>query len=87
MAYLIEVPVEGGGRLLVEACEADMPRGLELAAMGPDEVGVEFGIVPDTGTGAIITKGTTEVHFTVTLTWKRTGPDADTAEATGDAGH
>jgi hypothetical protein len=72
MAYPIEVPVESGGRLLVEACEADLPSGLELAARGP---------------GEIVAKRTAEVHFTDTLTWKRTGPDAGTAKAAGDAWH
>jgi hypothetical protein len=121
MAYLIEVPVEGGGWLLAEAGEADLPSNLELAAvgpgaiaaqaqrslqeaidqvrpaieavrqrlatMGPDEVGIEFGIVLGAETGAIVAMSTAEAHFTDTLTWKRTGPDADTTEAAGDAGH
>lgn len=119
MAYLIEVPVEGGGQLLVEAGEADLPSGLELAAvgpgeivaraqrsvqeaidqvrpaieavrlrlaaMGPDEVGIEFGIVLGAETGAIVAKGTAAVHFTVTLTWKRPGPVVDPAVASGTA--
>ena len=42
-----------------------------LTAMAADEVAVEFGIVLGAETGAIIAKGTAEVHFTVTLTWKR----------------
>lgn len=32
MAYLIEVPVEGGGLLRVQAAEEDIPAGLEPAA-------------------------------------------------------
>jgi hypothetical protein len=105
MAYLIEVPVDAGGRLLVQANEDDLPGGLELAALRPgevvararesveaavdqikpavdaiagrlkamaaDEVAVEFGIVLGAETGAVIAKGTAEVHFTVTLTWQR----------------
>lgn len=41
-----------------------------LDAMQPDEVSVEFGIVLGAETGVVVAKGTTEVHFTVTLTWK-----------------
>lgn len=119
MAYLIEVPVEGGGRLLVEAGEADLPDGLELAAvgpgeivararanlqeaidqirpaivavrerlaaMGPDEVGVEFGIVLGAETGVVVAKGTAEVHFTVTLTWMRPGPGVGAMVVAGHA--
>jgi hypothetical protein len=104
MTYLVEVPIETGGRLLVQASEEDLPVGLELAArrpseilahaaqpleqaldelrpaveavrsrlsaMAPDEVTVEFGIVLGAETGVVVAKGTTEVHFTVTLTWK-----------------
>jgi hypothetical protein len=44
MAYLIEVPVEGGGRLLVEACEVDLPGGLELAAVGEPDDGVQVAV-------------------------------------------
>jgi hypothetical protein len=109
MAYLIEVPVEAGGRLLVQAAAEDLPGSLELASLRPgdvvararesaeaaidqikpaisavagrlrtmaaDEVAVEFGIVLGAETGAVIAKGTAEVHFNVTLTWKRE-PDA-----------
>ena len=42
-----------------------------LKAMAADEVEVEFGIVLGAETGAVIAKGTAEVHFTVTLHWKR----------------
>jgi hypothetical protein len=104
MTYLVEVPIEAGGRLLVQASEEDLPHGLELAArspgeiltraaqplgqaldelrpavetvrrrlsdLAPDEVTVEFGIVLGAETGVVVAKGTTEVHFTVTLTWK-----------------
>lgn len=37
MTYLIDVPVEGGGQLLVEATEVDLPADLVLAAR-PGEV-------------------------------------------------
>ena len=112
MAYVIEVPVEAGGRLLVQATGDELPGELELASLRPgevvararesveaafdqvkpaveavagrlkamaaDEVAVEFGIVLGAETGAIIAKGTAEVHFTVTLTWKRGDGDAGT---------
>lgn len=105
MVYVIEVPVEAGGRLLVQAHEEDLPGALELASLRPgevvararesveaaidqikpainavtgrlkamaaDEVEVEFGIVLGAEAGAVIAKGTAEVHFTVTMTWKR----------------
>jgi hypothetical protein len=105
MTYVIEFPVEAGGRLLVQARADDLPDTLELAALRPgevaararesveaaidqikpainavaerlkavaaDEVAVEFGIVLGAEAGAIIAKGTAEVHFTVTLSWKR----------------
>ena len=105
MVYVIEIPVEAGGNLLVQATADDLPDGLELAAVRPgevaararesveaaidqlkpainavadrlkamaaDEVTVEFGIMLGAEAGAIIAKGTAEVHFTVTLNWKR----------------
>jgi hypothetical protein len=105
MAYVMEVPVDAGGRLLVQIPENELPAALELASLRPgdvvarasesveaafdqikpavnamasrlraiaaDEVAVEFGIVLGAETGAVIAKGTAEVHFIVTLTWKR----------------
>lgn len=38
VSYLIDVPVEGGGRLLVEAAGWQVPGELELAAAGPGEM-------------------------------------------------
>ena len=104
MAYVIEIPVEAGGRCSSRPGE-DLPGALELASLRPgevvararesveaaidqikpainavaarlkamsaDEVAVEFGIVLGAETGAVIAKGTAEVHFTVTLSWKR----------------
>jgi hypothetical protein len=104
MTYVIEVPIDNGGQLLVQASEEDLPAGLELAAlrpgaivarlgqsldsaldqlkpavqtvrrhlvaMAPDEVEVEFGIVLGAETGVVVAKGTSDVHFTVKLTWK-----------------
>ena len=43
MAYLIEVPVEGGGRLLVAAQVDDLPGDLELAALRPGEIAARAG--------------------------------------------
>ncbi len=36
--YLIEVPIEGGGCLLVQVTDADLPRDLDLASTRPSEV-------------------------------------------------
>jgi Trypsin-co-occurring domain 1 len=106
MAYVMEVPVTGGGRLLVQVDEDDLPGGLgsaargragqvvavakdsvedaldqlepavgavasRLKAMAADEVTVEFGIVLSAEGNAIVAKGSAEVHFTVTLAWKK----------------
>jgi hypothetical protein len=38
MSYLIEVPVESGARLLVQASDDDLPGDLELAALRPGEI-------------------------------------------------
>lgn len=42
-----------------------------LRAMAADEVSVEFGLVLGIEGGPVIAKSTAEVHFTVTLTWRR----------------
>ncbi|MGH3699275.1 MAG: CU044_2847 family protein [Pseudonocardiaceae bacterium] len=47
-----------------------------LVAMSPDEVSVEFGLTLGVETGVVIAKGTSEMHFAVTLTWKRPGSAA-----------
>ena len=107
MVYLIEVPVDGGGRLLVQASDAELPGDLQLAAVrpgevvararqsleqaldeikpavravldrlvatSPDEMTVEFGLTLGAETGAVIAKGSAEMHFAVTLNWKRPG--------------
>jgi Trypsin-co-occurring domain 1 len=58
-----------------------------LRALAADELTVEFGIVLGVEGGVIIAKGSAEVHFTVTLTWKRDddttkkAPDGDAAKA------
>ena len=104
--YLIEVPVEGGGRLVVQVTDAELPGELQLAArpgeviakarqsleqaldqikpairavldrlvaMSPDEVSVEFGLTLGAETGIVVAKGSSEMHFAVTLGWKRPG--------------
>jgi NTP-dependent ternary system trypsin peptidase co-occuring protein len=110
MVYLIEVPVEGGGHLLVQVSDAELPGDLQLAAarpgevvararqsleqaldqikpamravldrlvaMSPDEVRVEFGLTLGAETGMVVAKGTSEMHFAVTLGWKRPGSAA-----------
>ncbi len=112
--YLIEVPVEGGGRLMVEVSAAELPGDLELAGarpgevvararesleqaldqikpalravldrlvtMAPDEVSVEFGLTLGAETGVVIAKGTSEMHFAVTLGWKRPHPGPAAAD-------
>jgi hypothetical protein len=112
MTYLIEVPVDGGGRLVVQVAEQDLPGGLVLAslrpgeivaraqeslekalaqvrpavravldqmtALGPDEIAVEFGVLLGAGADIVIAKGTSEVHFTVGLTWNRPESTTDT---------
>jgi len=106
--YLIEVPVEGGGRLLVQVSDAELPGDLQLAAARPgevvararqsleqaldqikpairavldrlvamsaDEVSVEFGLTLGAETGVVVAKGTSEMHFAVTLSWTRPHP-------------
>jgi hypothetical protein len=37
----------------------------------PDECGVEFGLKLGGETGVIVAKGTAEVNFVITLTWKK----------------
>ncbi len=63
--YLVEVPVEGGGRLVVQVSGTELPGELRLAAR-PGE-GAQTGIV--------VAKGTSEMHFAVTLGWKRPHPE------------
>ena len=117
MAYVMEVPVTDGGRLLVQVDDSDLPDGLvpaarrrpdqvvavakesveeaidqikpgieavaaRLKAMAADEVTVEFGLVLSAEGGAIIVKGSAEVHFTVTLAWKQQGAGGKTARST-----
>ena len=109
LTYLIQVPIESGGRLVVQASDEDagdlqlaalrpgevvakasesVERAIaalqpairavrsQLEAMSPDETTVEFGVLLGGETGVIVAKGTSEVHFTVTLTWRRAVPEA-----------
>ena len=38
MAYVIEFPVDAGGRMLVQVNEDDLPRAIELASLRPGDV-------------------------------------------------
>ncbi len=44
-------------------------------ATNPDECTVEFGLKIGGETGVIVAKGTAEVNFSVSLTWKRASSD------------
>jgi hypothetical protein len=66
---------------LKPAIAATTSRLRELAA---DEVTVEFGLVLGVEGGVVIAKGTAEVHFTVTLSWKR--PDDDKGDIAAEPG-
>lgn len=121
MAYLVEIPVDGGGVLRVQGSEDDIPDGLDLAArtgrgglvilqakesvqaaldeirpaitataarlrsMAADEVTVEFGLLLGVEGSAVVAKGKGEVHFTVTLTWKRPDTELPAGTAGPDA--
>jgi len=56
-----------------------------LRALAADEVSVEFGLVLGAEAGVVVAKGSAEVHFTVTLSWKRADteqvPEPGTAQA------
>ena len=55
-----------------------------LRKLAADEVTVEFGLLLGVEGGVIVAKGSAEVHFTVTLTWKHAdeqAPAAPTAPA------
>ena len=38
MAYVVEFPLDDGGRVLVQASDKDLPGDLELAAVRPGEI-------------------------------------------------
>lgn len=103
MTYLVEVPIDGGGRMVVEAAPDTLPGELELAALrpgeivmqvgqslesaldaikpslaalrdaliatAPREVTIEFGLAIGGETGIVVARGTSKVHFAVTMTW------------------
>jgi hypothetical protein len=109
MDCVLEVPLDSGGTLLVEADRAELPEGLELAtaqpgrmvirageslersldrlqpamaavserlrALGPDGFTVEFGLTMAAEAGLVVARGSSEVHFAVTLSWARPGSD------------
>lgn len=43
----------------------------KLRDLSPDDLTVEFGLTLTAETGVIVAKGSTEVHFTVTLAWSK----------------
>jgi hypothetical protein len=55
----------------------------KLRAFAADEVTVEFGLVLGVEGGVVVAKGSAEVHFTVTLTWKR---QEQAAKGSGESG-
>lgn len=55
-----------------------------LKTMSADEVTVEFGLVLTAEGNAVVTKGSAEVHFTMTLAWKK--QDATGKPATASSG-
>lgn len=103
MMRILQIPVDGGGQLLVEgttsngsgalgmaaghggdaigrarqSLESSLDQltpaleavGEKLLALKPGGVTVEFGLTFAAEAGLIVAKGSTEVHFTVTLTW------------------
>lgn len=71
MSLLIEVPVEGGGRLLVEAAPEQLPGELRLAS-------------GQATPGEVVAKGSSEVHFTVSLAWR--SPESSAPVRAGVAG-
>ncbi len=56
-----------------------------LRSMAPDEFEVEFGIVLSAESGVVLAKGSADVHFNVTLSWKRSDETRTPAEI-GQAG-
>jgi hypothetical protein len=48
----------------------------KLGGSGAKEITVEFGLVLGVEAGVVVAKGSTEVHFTVTLSWSRPEPPA-----------
>jgi Trypsin-co-occurring domain 1 len=79
------VPLADGSEMLVAVDPRDVPEDLVLEKITPtvhavsewvrarssDECGVEFGLKLGGETDVIVTKGTAEVNFVVTLTWKK----------------
>lgn len=45
--------------------------GNKIQELAADEMTIEFGLTLGAEVGAIVTKGTAEAHFNVTLTWRR----------------
>jgi hypothetical protein len=48
-----------------------------LRDLSPDDLTVEFGLTLTAETGIVVAKGSTEVHFTVTLAWSKDSTPTD----------
>jgi Trypsin-co-occurring domain 1 len=116
VAYLIEVPLEGGDRIVAEvepelvdgelmlasapgkiAAQARETLEKSLAQLGPAlsgmlgtlraarpaEMQVQFGIKLGGETGVVVAKGTAEVNFLVTMTWRQDSPARRRGPVTG----
>lgn len=55
----------------------------KLRDLSPDDLAVEFGLTLTAEAGIIVAKGSTEVHFKVTLAWSRNG-GSRSADSDGD---
>jgi hypothetical protein len=55
----------------------------KLRDLSPDDLTVEFGLTLTAETGIVVAKGSTEVHFTVTLAWSRDSTPTDTNTSGG----
>jgi len=112
---LMEVPLDGGGAIVVEVAAGSVPDELVLAssdpgsvaararrtleeslahvlpavralrdsvvAVAPDEAQVEFSLNIGGETGLVFAKGTAEVNFKVTMTWRRGEPASSDGHA------
>lgn len=75
LASLVPGKVAARARTTLEEALADLKPSLTkvvdvLREMAPGEMTVEFGVKMGGEVGVIIAKGTAEVHFKVTMSWK-----------------
>jgi prefoldin subunit 5 len=57
----------------VKGAVESMLQSLRSLAQPPDEVAVEFGVMMNAETGAVIAKAAAEANFKVNLTWRKSG--------------